>query len=114
MDDANRNSKNRLLQFRLRTLISIPVLVALYFAVGAYTRTTGVRDVSERLTRENGGNDVNARYLAPLLVEFSILEMRLPPGKPVQFITKSDYYIWVFGFSAKLPYHSEALSDHEP
>ena len=69
--------------------------------------------VSERLMRENGGNRVTARYVAPLLVEFPILEIRRPLGKPDQFVTKSDYYLWLFGLTAKLPYRSEAVSDHE-
>ena len=114
MDDTIRNSRNRFLRFRLRTLLLIPVFVALYFAVGALTRTKGVRDVSERLTRENGGNVVSVRYVAPLLVEFPLLEMRRPLGKSDQFVTKSDYYMWVFGLTAKLPYRSEVVSDHEP
>lgn len=113
MNDANFNSRNRLLQFRLRTLLAIPVLIALYFALGAFTQTRGVRDVSDRLTSENGGSIVNARYFAPLLVEFPILEMRSAPGKPDVFITKSDYYLWIFGFPAKLPYRSVVERDHE-
>lgn len=69
--------------------------------------------VSERLMRENGGNTATARYVAPLMVEFPILEIRRPLGKPDQFVTKSDYYLWLFGLTAKLPYRSEAVSDHE-
>ncbi|MFO0923234.1 MAG: hypothetical protein U0905_12180 [Pirellulales bacterium] len=113
MNKANRRLRERFLQFRLRALLFIPVLIAIYFAVGAYTRTAGVQDVSDRLTRENGGHIVNARYFAPLLVEFRILEVRCPPGKPDVFIAKSDYYLWMFGFTAKLPYHSVVESDHE-
>ena len=113
MNDANFTPRKRLLQFRLRTLLAIPLLIALYFALGAFTRTREVRDVSDRLTRENGGSIVNTRYLARLLVEFPILEMRSSPGKPDVFITKSDCYLWIFGFTAKDPYRSVVERDHE-
>lgn len=114
MDNTSDTSKSRYLRFRLRTLLLAPVFIALYFAAGTYTRTKGVRDVSEQLTRENGGNFVNARYVAPLLIGFPVLELRRSPGKPDQFVTKSDYYLWLFGLTAKLPYRSEVVSDHEP
>ena len=113
MRNANRKLRERFLQFRLRTLLFIPVLIAIYFPVGAYTRTAGVRDVSDRLTRENGGGVVNARCFAPLLLERRLLEVRSPPGQPDVFIAKSDYYLWMFGFTAKLPYHRVVESDHE-
>jgi hypothetical protein len=107
----SKSSKWRFLQFRLRTLLVIPALIATYFALGIPTKTMGVRDVSAKLSNGNPGGPVAVQYFAPLLLAFPILEMKLPPGKPEQLITKTDYYFWFFGLSAKLPYKTEDVRD---
>ncbi len=57
---------------------------------------------------------VSVRFVAPRLVELPRLEMRRPLGKTDQFVTKSAYYLWLFGLTAKLPYRSEVVNDLEP
>ncbi len=71
----------------------------------------GVRDVSERLTRENNGNEVTPRYVAPLLLESPVLEIHHQLRKPEQLVTKSDYYLWLFGLTAKVPYRGVHVRD---
>ncbi len=85
----------------------IPLLVAVYLALGGPTKTMGVRDVSERLTRESKGRVITAKYFAPLVLELPVMSVRSEPGKPHQLITKTDYYFWLFGLTAKVPYRFE-------
>ena len=98
------SARRRLSRFRLRTLLLITVLVAAYFAMEAPTRTMGVRDVSRRLSGKNDDNELFAKYQAPLLLAFSIIELHRQSGKPDQIVFKTDYYFWFFGVTAKLPY----------
>lgn len=111
MFDADQKSKNWFLRFRLRTLMLVTVLIAAYFALGAPTKTMGVRDVSKRMTRENNGVELQARYFAPLLLESSLIEVHHRTGKPEQFVIKSDYYLWLFGLTFKIPYRGERTLD---
>ena len=90
----------------------VTVFIAAYFALGAPTKTMGVRDVSNRLTREHNGIEFQARYFAPLLLEdSSFIEVHHRIGKPEQFVIKSDYYLWLFGLTFKLPYRGERVQD---
>lgn len=85
----------------------VTVFIAVYFALGSPTKTMGVRDVSKRLTRENNGVELQARYFAPLLLERSLIEVHHRIGKSEQLVIRSDYYLWLFGLTFKLPYRGE-------
>jgi hypothetical protein len=111
MVNQSTEPKRRRPRFGLRTLLLIPLLVAVYFALGSPTRTAGVRDVGDRLTRENSGTTVVATYKAPLLIEFPVMHIQRTAGGSDQLVTKSDYYVWFFGWSAKLPYSGETSRD---
>lgn len=107
MDGGTDKVRSWLFRFRLRTLLLIPLLLAVYLALGGPTKTLGVRDVSERLTRENNGRVITAEYFAPLVLKLPVISVRSEPGKPHQLITKTDYYFWLFGLTAKVPYRFE-------
>ncbi len=89
----------------------VTVFIAVYFALGAPTKTMGVRDVSKRLTRENNGVESNARYVAPLVLDKALVEVYHRIGKPEQVVIKYDYYLWLFGLTFKLPYRGERVQD---
>jgi hypothetical protein len=101
----------RLSRFRIRTLLLIPVLIAAYFAMESPTRRMGVRDVSRRLSGKNDGNELFAKYQAPLLLASSIVELHHQSGKPDQIVFETDYYFWFFGVTAKLPYRGKFVQN---
>lgn len=96
----------KLLQFRLRTFLLLPILVATYFALEWPTKRFGIGDVSERITAENNGNEIHAAYHSPLLLTTSHVTIERIPGKPDLVDFWIDYYFWIFGFTAKLPYQT--------
>ena len=113
MEDNTRKSRRWRPRFGIRSLLCIPVLIAVYFALGAPTKTLGVRDVGERLTRENSGNQVTPTYKVPLVLEFSVIHVLAQPGRP-QLVTNSSYYFWFFGLTAELPFTNQQMRDLPP
>ncbi len=106
MEKQFTKSKWRI-RFGFRSLLLLPVLVAIYFALDVPTKTMGVRDVGARLTRENNGNRIEPAYRAPLVLELSKFHIQRLPGQPDQLVTKSSFYFWFFGLVAKLPFTNE-------
>ncbi len=72
--------KRQRLRFSMRLLLIATTLVSLYFACWRPTATSGVADVSERLTRENRGVPSRAVAKAPLLLAREVQEIRSRPG----------------------------------
>jgi hypothetical protein len=114
MEKNTRKSRRWRPRFGIRSLLCIPVLIAIYFALGAPTKTLGVRDVGERLTRENRGNQATPNYKAPLVLEFSVMHVSAQPGRPRQLVTNSSYYFWFFGLTAELPFTNQQMRDLPP
>ncbi len=97
MTNHTRKSGRWGLRFGIRSLWCIPVVIAIYLALGAPTKTLGVRDVGERLTRENGDNQVIPTYKASLLLGFAVIHVSAQPGRLDQLVTNRSYYYYFSG-----------------
>lgn len=103
--------RGRRIRFSLRFLLLLPILVAAYFACGPVTSTRGVHDVARHLTEQNDGLYVAPDYKAPLLLEFSVIDGR-PQGVPPRMSRHTEYYFWLFGYVAKLPWSSTEYQEY--
>jgi hypothetical protein len=74
-------------------------LVCLYLACWIPTNKKAIYDLRFRL-----GNHTVARVIAPLVVafdEYGPQNVATPPGQ--QLMVQTQYYLWFFGWTAKLP-----------
>lgn len=95
-------------QFSLKFLIVLPVLVVIYFSYGPSTRTKGMTDVMKRV----GGDYTYMRTLAPLLIESRKItaEFQETTRKPI-FCCRTTYFIWFHGLVVRAPFTREQVRD---
>ncbi len=114
MDAASITSKRRKFRFSLRLLVIITTVVCFYFACWRPTVTSGVADVSARLTRENGGIPSRAVAKAPLFLANEVNEVRTDRSGTTNLVTKTTYYFWFFGGVMKTPFSKEWVKPASP
>jgi hypothetical protein len=98
----NRNRVRWLPRFSLRTFAIAATLMCLYLGCWRPTCKSGVRDVDFQLTRAHLGS---ATPLAPLILAFDKDVVRM--SFPARSVTIREYYFWLFGWTAKLPFTKE-------
>lgn len=94
--------KRRRFRFTLKLLLSLPLIVAAYLALGPATNSLGVKDVGKILGEHNG----SPTAMAPLLLKHSVIHVDIPVMSQT-----THYYFWFFGFVAKLPYKRQVQQD---
>jgi hypothetical protein len=92
--------KTRKLRFSLRMLIILTTLVCIYLGCWFPTATLGVRDVQKRISSDTRKLPIPR---APLLLESTRTIQLLMTPSPIT-TTTSSYYVWFFGWVAKLPF----------
>lgn len=93
--DRTKNMKRSCFKFSLKFVLLLPLVVAAYFALGPVTHSLGVRDVGGVLSKTGD----EPRVVAPLLLKHSVISVHAP-----EMSRKTDYYVWLFGVVAKIPY----------
>ncbi|NND99109.1 MAG: hypothetical protein HKN47_17465 [Pirellulaceae bacterium] len=82
-------------QFGMRTLLALPVVVAIYFTLGVPTQRYGLRDV-QQWSLNQYDNREPAEYHSPLLITVSRCDFTMEPERFCMRTTTS-YYVWFFG-----------------
>ncbi|QDS92372.1 hypothetical protein FF011L_11150 [Roseimaritima multifibrata] len=83
-------------RFSLKLLLAVPLLVAVYLAVGKATREYGPNAVASFLDVEQGYG--NPGYVAPFVLEFWTMST---DGSTAD--VRMDYYLWLFGWVIETP-----------
>jgi hypothetical protein len=95
--------KSRKPRFSLRTLIILTTLVCIYLGCWFPTATQGVSDVQKRINSEAEATRKLPMPRAPLFLETTRTRLLLMTPSPITSTT-STYYVWFFGWVAKLPF----------
>lgn len=93
-------------RFSLRTLVIAMTIACFYFGCWPVTATTGVRDVEKQLNRGKWPV-VSAIPKAPFLLSFHRITVLSPPNQAPQTVEEYGYYVWFFGWLAKVPFANE-------
>lgn len=99
-------------RFGMKTLLVLPLIVAVYFALGEPTKKWGMPDVRDFIASDKHIGP-SVEYRAPLVIAFPVIHAESHTKTPnkISLITKSTYYFWCFGFVAKLPFETERTRD---
>ena len=90
------------LRFSIRTLLVLPLLVAMYFALAAATKRYGREDVARVFETEHGGGLPG--YVAPLIFEHWTMRATGGPNASPNAEVTAHYYVWFFGYVWHTPY----------
>jgi hypothetical protein len=91
------------LRFSIRSLLILVTIVCLFLTCWIQTSSKGVRDLS-RHEISNYGSRYSERAVFPLLVAADERSLEIVPGMPrAQMVTRSKYFIWLFGWLIELP-----------
>ncbi|WP_235909059.1 hypothetical protein, partial [Roseiconus nitratireducens] len=89
-------------RFSIRTLLILPLLVAVYFALDAATKRYGPDDVARVFEAEHGGGLPG--YVAPLIFEHWTMNATAGPNASPNSEVTAHYYVWFFGYVWRTPY----------
>ncbi|MEM6691991.1 MAG: hypothetical protein AAF664_21360 [Planctomycetota bacterium] len=100
-------NNRRWIRFSLRSLLLLAFVAGIYFACGPSTKANGAKDVAE-YQRANHLHQITPTYVAPLL-----LSCWVSTENPVNRTTTTtySYYIWLFGYVARLPFEYATTVD---
>lgn len=88
----------------LRALLLLPVIAGLYFAGGKMTAARGEREVSRYLAETEDRPLFKTDCVAPFV--FSEGSLVASPAGSAHETMRQRYYVWFFGFVARLPIES--------
>lgn len=108
MEAEMRLNVLRRLKFSLRSLLALPLIVAIYFVLGGPTKRSGLRDVEQFVLYKDDSRQP-ARYHSPLLVTVSETDFSVTLPDQFAMETKTTYYFWLFGFV--MPLRESVVTD---
>ncbi|MEM6473995.1 MAG: hypothetical protein AAF802_30880 [Planctomycetota bacterium] len=86
----------------MRTLLCLPVMVALYFSLGIATKQYGRADVTRVFEAEHGGGLPG--YVCPLVFEHWRMKAIGGPNASPNGEVEARYFLWFFVFVWETPY----------